>query len=99
MLSLPSAWAYETRLSTKADIPKLWDSAVPVINGTGMDIVCSFSPQCEPEGPVSVPGCCTGAFGYTDRPERPGYGSRSRPRLPGRYLRDLRACLCCGTAY
>ena len=39
-----------------------------------MDTVCSFSPQCGPEGPVLVLGCYTSAFCYTDRPERLGYG-------------------------
>ena len=45
MLLLPSAWANEKGLSTKAGILELWDSAVPVISGTGVDIVCSFSPS------------------------------------------------------
>ena len=45
MLLFPSAWAHEKGLSTKTRIPKLWDSAVPVINGTGADIVCFFSPS------------------------------------------------------
>ena len=45
MLLLPSAWAHEKGLSTKAKIPKLWDSIVPVISGTGADTVCSFSPS------------------------------------------------------
>ena len=54
--------------------------------------------QCGPKGPVSVLRCCTGAIDYTDRPERPGYGSRLRPRLPGRYFRDPGVLLRCGTA-
>ena len=58
-----------------------------------MDIVCSFSPQCGLEGPVSVPGCCTSIFYYTDKPERPGYGSRPRTGLTGLNFRDLGACL------
>ena len=70
MLSLPSAWAHETGLSIEAGIPKLWDNAALIISGTRMDTICSFSPQCGPEGPISVSGCCTGSFGYTDRPER-----------------------------
>ena len=45
MLLLPSAWAHEKELSIKARIPELWDSVVPVINGTGADTVCSFSPS------------------------------------------------------
>ena len=45
MLILPSAWAHEKGLSTKARIPELWDSAVPVISGTDADTVCSFSPS------------------------------------------------------
>ena len=45
MLLLPSAWAHEKGLSTKAGILELWDSAVPVISGIGEDTVCSFSPS------------------------------------------------------
>ena len=97
MLPLPSAWAYETRLSIEAGIPKLWDNVVPVISGTGADTVCSFSPQCWPDGPVSVSECFIGAYGYTDRIESPGYGSRLRPRLLGRYFKDPGACLRYGT--
>ena len=89
MLPLLSAWAHETGLSTKAGIPELWDSSVPDISGIGADTVCSFSPQYRLEGPVSVPGCYISAFCYTDEPER--------PRLTGRYFRDPRACLHCGT--
>ena len=32
-------------MSTKAWILELWDSGVPVISGTGADIICSFSPN------------------------------------------------------
>ena len=45
MLFLPSAWTYEARLPSEARIPELWDSVVPVISGTGADIVCSSLPQ------------------------------------------------------
>ena len=45
MLPLPSAWAHETRLSTKVGILELWDSAALIISGTGVDTVCSFSPS------------------------------------------------------
>ena len=45
MFLLPSVWAHETELSTKAGIPKLWDSTVPIINGTSANTVCSFSPS------------------------------------------------------
>ena len=97
MLPLPKAWAHETGLSTKARIPEVWDNVVLVISGISADTVCSFSPQCRPKGPVLVSGCCTGSFGNTDRLERPGYGSRSRPRFTGRYFRDPGACLSRGT--
>ena len=80
MLSLPSPWAHETGLSIEGGILELWDSAVPVFSGTSADTVYSFSPQCRPEGLVSVSGCCTNVFYYTNRLERPGYGSRSRSR-------------------
>ena len=98
MLPLPLAWAHETRLSTKAGIPELWDNAVLVISGTGADTVCSFSPQCGQEGPVSVLGCCTSTYYFADGPHGPRHGSGSRPRLPSQYFRDLGACLRRGTA-
>ena len=98
MLLLPLAWTYEARFPSEARILELWDSVVLVISGTGADTVFSFLPQCGPDGQISVSGCCTDTFCYIDRPKRPGYGSRSRPRLPGRYFRDLRACLRSGTA-
>ena len=52
-------------------------------------------PQYGLKGPVSVSGCCTSAFCYADRLERPRYGSRSRSRtgFTGRDIRDLGACL------
>ena len=46
-----------------------------------MDTVCSFSPQCGPKGPVSVPRCGANAFCYIDWPRRPRYGLRSRAWL------------------
>ena len=88
MLPLSSALAHETGLSTEAGIPELWDSVVPVISGTDADTVCSFSPQYEPEGPVSVPGCCTSTFCYTDGAERLGYGLRLWTGLTGRDFGD-----------
>ena len=33
MFLLPSAWTYETELPLEAGIPRLWDTAVPVISG------------------------------------------------------------------
>ena len=77
MLSLPSARAHETGLSKEAKIPELWDNAVPIISETGKDTVFSFSPQYGLEGPVSVLGCYTSAFYYTNGLERLGYGSRT----------------------
>ena len=44
MLSLPSAWAHETRLSPEVGIPELWDSTVPIISGTGTNTVCVTPP-------------------------------------------------------
>ena len=75
MLFQPSTWTNEVGLPLKARIPRFWDSTVPVISGTSMDTVCSFSPQCGPKEPASVSGCCTGAFCYT---ERLRYGPRPR---------------------
>ena len=83
----------ETGLPSEAGIPGLWDTSVLVINGTCTDAICSFLPQCGPEGPVSISGCCTSAFCYTEGPKRPKYGSRSRTGLTSRDFRDPGACL------
>ena len=40
-----------------------------------------------------TPGIGASHFYYTDEPERPGYGSRSRTELTTRDFRDLGACL------
>ena len=45
MFLLPSALTYEAGLPTKARILELWDNAVPDINGTSAETVCSFSPS------------------------------------------------------
>ena len=88
MLLLPSAWTYEARLPPKARIPKGWDTTIPIINGTCTDAFCSSLPQHRPGEPVSVPGCCTSAYYFTDRIERPEYGSRSGIRLISRNFED-----------
>ena len=41
-----------------------------------------------------MPGCCTSAFCFTDRPERPENGSKPGTGLLGRDFGDPRACLC-----
>ena len=45
MLLFPSAWTYEAGLPTEAWIQGFWANVVPVISGTGVDTVCSFSPS------------------------------------------------------
>ena len=45
MLFLPLAWTYEAGLPSEAMILGFWDRIIPIINGTGGDIVCSFSPN------------------------------------------------------
>ena len=93
MFPLPSARTCETILPAEAGIPGIRDTLVLVISKTGADTVCSFSPQCGLEGPVSVLRCGTGAVCYTDRPERLGYRRKLRTGLMGQDYRDLRACL------
>ena len=90
MLFLPSAWTFEAGLPLETRFPRLWDTSVPFISGTGADTVCSLSPQCGLEEPASVSRCCTRAFCYT---KRPGYGSRSRTRLTSRDFKDPGECL------
>ena len=99
MFPLPSARTCETRLPAEVGIPRIWDTSVPVISGTGADTVCSLSPHCGLEGLVPVSGCITGAFCYAERPERSGFGPRSRTELTGRDFKDPKAYLCGGTTY
>ena len=93
MFPLPSARTCEAGLPSYARIPGFRDNAVPIISGTGVDTVRSFSPQCGSGGLVPVLGCCTSAFFYTDRRKRPGNGLRSSIELTGRDFRDPGACL------
>ena len=96
MFLLPSSWAHEMRLSTKARIPELWDSAVLVMSGTSAEIVSCFLLQCGSEELVSVAKCYSSTFGSTDRPDRPeglGYGSRSGTGFTGQNFEDPGACL------
>ena len=93
MLLLPSAWTYEAGLPTEAGIQGFWVGLVPVINGTGADTVCSFSPRYGSEEPVSVAECYASTFGSRDRPKGLEYGSRSGTRLTGQDFKDLGACL------
>ena len=93
MLFLPSAWTYEAGLPLKVGIPGFRDNAVLVISVTGEDTVYSSTPQYWSEELVSVLGCCTSTSYYTDRPERPGYGSGPRIGPKGKDIRDSRACL------
>ena len=97
MLLLPSAWTYEARLPVEAGIPGFWVDTVPVINGTGADSVCSFSPWCGSEEPVSVAKFYANTSGGIDGPEGPGYGLRSGTGLTGQDFGDLGACLLHGT--
>ena len=83
MLPLPPAWTYEVELTSEARIPGFWDSAIPSISGTGVDIVLSSLPQHGPGESMSVLRCCTRTYYFTDGPYGPGHGSGSRPRLPG----------------
>ena len=86
MFPLPSTWTYEARFPVEAGIPRLWDTSIIINSGSCMDTVCSFSPQCGPEEPVSVLGYCTRSFCGTNKIERLGYGSRSRTEFTGRRL-------------
>ena len=75
--------ACEEGLPSKARISGPWDALVPVISGTCINAVCSFSPQCGLEEPVSVPRCCISTFCYTEGSERLEHGSRLRTGLIG----------------
>ena len=45
MFLLPPAWTHETRLPSEVGILELWDTPVPVINGTFIDSVYSSLPH------------------------------------------------------
>ena len=89
MFLLLLAWTRETRLSLEARILELWDTPVPVINGTFTDSVCSFLPHNGPGELVLVLGRCTGPYYFTTRPDGPGHGSRLRPGLTSWDFKDL----------
>ena len=93
MLSLPPALTHEMGLPTKAGIPGLWDTSIPIISGTCTYTVCLSLPQHKPGEPVSVLACGTGTDYFVDKPERSGHGSRSATGLTGRDFGDLGACL------
>ena len=82
----------------EAWIPRFWAGAIPVIDGIGVDSVCSFSLWYGSEEPVSVVGCYASTLGGTGGPEGPEYRLRSGTGPTGRYFRDPGAFLRCGTA-
>ena len=94
MFPLPPSWTHEMGLPSKAGIPELWDTPVPVISGLFTDSVCSFLPHHGPGELVSVPRHCTGPYHFTIRPDGPGHGSRWRLGLTSRDFKDPGACLC-----
>ena len=77
-------------MPTEARIPWFWDAAVPAISGTDTDTVCSYYESGEQ---VLGSRCCTSTFGFTDRLERPSYGSRSGIGPTGWDFGDSGACL------
>ena len=97
MLLLPSAWTHEEGLLAKARILGFWAYTVLVIRETSADSVCSFSPWCGSEKPVSVTECYANTSGGTDGPEGLGYRSRSGTGLTDQDFGDPRACLRHGT--
>ena len=80
-------------LPTEARIPGFWAGAVPVIDGTSTDSVCSFSLWYGSEEPVSVVVCYTSTFGGTDGSEGPEYVLRSGIGPTGQDFEELGACL------
>ena len=44
MFLLPPAWTHETRFPSEERILELWDTPVPIINGTFIDSICSSLP-------------------------------------------------------
>ena len=69
MFLLLPALTQEAGLPTRAEIPRIWDTVVPDIDGTYTDTVYSFSPQYGSEEPVSVAECHASTFGSIDRLE------------------------------
>ena len=93
MLPLPLAWTLEAGLFSEAGILELWDTSIPVINGKYIDTVCSFLPHHGLGEMVSVAGRCTRPYHFVVSSDGPGQGSRSRPGLTCRDIRDPEACL------
>ena len=87
MLSLPSAWAHETGLSTETRIPKLWDSAFPVISGTGADVIVPSHPnagqrdQYQSQGAAQAPSAIQ--IGHKDQGMGRGREEGSRAETSG----------------
>ena len=90
---MPPAWTFEKRLPSEVGIPGLWDTIVPVINGTCTDACCSSLSQHRLGEPVSVVGCCTRTYYFVDMPHGLGHGSGLRTGLIDRDFRDPGACL------
>ena len=63
-------------LPTEAEIPKTWDTIVPIINGTRTNAIRSSLPQHGPGELVSIPGCCTSTYYFTDIPPMLPYHDR-----------------------
>ena len=69
MFLLSPVWTQKSGLPIKAEIPGIWDNAIPDIDGTCTDTVCFFSPRYGLEEPVSVAECYASTFGSTDKLE------------------------------
>ena len=93
MLPFPSAYTLEVGFSLEAEISELWDTSVPVISGTCIDVVCSSLPQHRLGETISVVGHCIGPYYFIVKPNKPEQGSRLRLGLISRDFRDLGACL------
>ena len=93
MFPFSLAWTHETNLSSETRILGLCDALVLVISGTCTDSICSSLPHYGPGELVSIPGCCTRAYYFTDKSYGPTHGSRSRVRLTSQDFKDLGVCL------
>ena len=81
MLPLPSTWTFEAGFPLEA---RSQGHGMPQSQSSIGRAQTQYSfTRCGPEEPVSVPGCSTSTFCYTDGLERPEYGSRSRTGLTG----------------
>ena len=90
MFPFPLAWTLKVGLSSKAGIPELWDTSVPVINGMyNRHSLFPLTPPWARRDSISRSGHYIGPYYFAVKLDRLGQGLRLRPRLRSRDFRGL----------